>query len=149
MSLYNLLNGMNAEVAVLVSPFLPMRADKFPRFRDVFLHADDSPVAGDIFVYTRMGGGNAECWDDCEYGNCPACQAENLRESENCVGSYEDEFDCTYKTFVFKVPEEHIKDFDFALSGKISLTSSWYKSRLTEMFSDSEKITQMLSGALK
>ena len=45
MSLYNMIAGMNAGLAVLASPFLPRRADHFPRFRDIFREAEQADPA--------------------------------------------------------------------------------------------------------
>lgn len=146
MSLYNMLNGMNAGIGILVSPFLPMRFDHFPRIRDVFLRDDDHE--GDIFVYTRMGGGNADCWKD-DYGgegecDCPGCIAERIEE--NCFAAYEDDFDFTYKTFVFKVTD-HRDDFEKLLNGKNDF-SEWYINKLKEMFDDSEKSLEFIDKVL-
>lgn len=148
MSLYNMIRGMNANAVILFSPFLPIRADKFPRFRDVFLEADDSPVKGDIYVYTRMGGGNADCWEEgAEDCTCPACEASKLAKHESCVSRYDDSFDCTFSTFVFKVTE-HRDDFDKLMNGKAVEVSQWYRDRLKELFSDSEKILEALKPIL-
>jgi hypothetical protein len=112
---------MNHELVLFLSPFLPRRADHFPRFRDIFLGADDSAIKGDIYIYTRMGGGNRECWGDCpnkEDGSlCPACDADALENDERCVHRYDDDFDCTYSTFVFRVSDDDRADFDAVVNG--------------------------------
>lgn len=141
MSMYNLLNGMNAGLGIMVSPFLPMRFDNFPRIRDVFLR--DADHEGDIFVYTRMGAGNADCWNDSEDDrecDCPGCIAGRIEE--NCFNTYEDEFDCTYKTFVFKVTD-HRDDFEKLLAGKTDF-SEWYVNKLKELFAGSEKSMEFI-----
>lgn len=147
MSLYNMMNGMNASGAVVFSPFLPIRADKFPRFRDIFTSDEEAPTKGDLYIYTRMGGGNAECWengdDDC---NCPACCAAKLEDLPECIAAYDDDFDCTYKTFVFKVPDVMRADFDLVMAEKIKETSDAYKARLKELFADSKKISEWIRG---
>jgi hypothetical protein len=150
MSLYNMLHGMNASLALVMSPFLPIRADEFPRFRDIFLGAEDSPFTGDIFVYTRMGGGNRECWeadpkDPCD---CAACVADRIEEATGCVGSYDDDFDCTFRTFVFTVAPEHKNDFNKVVAGELPKTSDWYKARLREMFAESEKLQALIETLL-
>jgi hypothetical protein len=143
MSLYNEVCGMNAGLAIMFSPFLPIRADHFPRFRNIFSEAEDSPIPGSIFVYTRMGGGNRECWwgdeekfdsdDDC---SCFACQADRLEQRPQCAGSYDDEFDSTYRTFVFTVSEEDQPDFNALTQGRREDLSERYKARLAEMFAE-------------
>jgi hypothetical protein len=157
-SFYNTIHGMNAQFAVLVSPFLPVIADNFPRFRDIFSVAEDAPQSGgDIFVYTRMGAGNAECWKDsglydskedkdgvCE---CPACRASRIEDLPCFLFSYEDEFDSTYKTFVFTVSDEHRKDFDNVfnyLEAKPFEFSPWYKQRILKQFKDRKEILKFI-----
>ena len=118
MSLYNLMFGCNSQAAWALSPFLPRSAFDFPRFRDVFTDAEDLPESCKedadrlILVYTRMGGGNRNCWEsdarDCE---CPACEADRLEEDERCIERYDDEFDSTFCTFVFRVTDEDLPDF--------------------------------------
>jgi len=145
--LYNLLHGVNAQLAILVSPFLPRRADQFPRFRDVFTSADDSPVKGDIYVYTRMGGGNRRCWDGCsEEKPCLACDAYQVERDPTCIRRYDDDGDSTYSTFVFRVADEHRADFDVLVSGGFDKLSSWYFDTLRQRFADSEKITEFISA---
>lgn len=151
MSLYNMVNGMNALMTVFLSPFLPLRADLFPRFRDIFLEVNDMNCdfnGGDIFVYTRMGGGNRDCWENNETDcNCPAHLADKIENTYPCLGSYDDEFDCTYRTFVFRVIE-NLKDFKLIKEGKINETSKEYKLKLIKMFADNEKISERLKQEL-
>jgi hypothetical protein len=153
MSFYNMLFGMNANLAVVVSPFLPRRTDHFPRFRNVFLEDDESVYEADIFVYTRMGGGNRECWagyteyekDENGECTCPAHDAARLEADPNCVGRYDDSFDCTYCTFAFKIPDEWREDWELLQKGDYKGTSDRFKNRLKEMWADSEKVTQYLN----
>lgn len=144
MSLYNLIAGMNAGLALVASPFLPRRADKFPRFRDIFTEADDTDLKGDLYVYTRMGGGNRECWenDDTPTCDCGACDAERIEESDQCVGSYEDEFDRTYRTFVFKIADEDRADWETLKAGNPAVLSDAYVTKLQAMFADDGENTQ-------
>jgi hypothetical protein len=151
MSLYNLMNGMNAELAILMSPFLPRPADQFPRFRNCFIQADDyhGEAKGDIFVYTRMGGGNRECWINeppHEAKDCNACDANELEAL--AVARYDDEFDSTYSTFVFKVSDEDRADYDALVTGNMGALSDRYMERLTQIFAerDSEKINTFIAG---
>ena len=136
MSLYNMLHGMNATLVVMASPYLPRRADKFPRFRNIFTSADDTSIKGDLYVYTRMGGGNAECWEDDEEGcTCGGCDAAGLAGHPLCVGHYDDDFDCTYRTFVFRVPDDLRGSWEALQQGdqRASLTAR-FRERLAERF---------------
>lgn len=109
MSFYNMLNKMNMDAVVILSCYLNKRVDQdFPRFRDVFTKDDDCPVKDyDFLIYTRMGGGNRGCWEngkiDC---SCPACLSDKLEKEPYVIGRYDDDFDCTYSTFIIKLSEE-------------------------------------------
>ena len=82
MTMYNMLFGRNDSLLIIASVIMgfDMR-EKFPRFRNIFTSADDAPIYGDLYVFTRMGGGNANCWEkeeeDC---TCPACRVDKLEE---------------------------------------------------------------------
>ena len=91
-----------------------LKEGDFYRFRDCYL--DES---GRIAVYTRGGGGNRECF--CEDYEPEKMTDESLGEKHNpgCVSVMQsknrkhpdyltdddDDFDCTYATFYFKVPK--------------------------------------------
>ena len=140
MSLYNTIFGMNAGLVVLMAPLLPRRPDRFPRFRDIFTDDEDARVKGDIYVYTRMGGGNSECWGDgpdAETGAlCSACDADQVQDDERCVHRYDDDFDNTYSTFVFVVSDEDRPDLEALLGGQLEDLSERYRARLRELFAD-------------
>ena len=109
MSIYNMVHGMNAELTTIVSTVLGFRVDeKFPRFRNVFTEDADAPFEADLFVYTRMGAGNRDCWeDDAEGCKCAAHEADAIENEPWCVGSYDDSYDATYRTFGVKfLPEQ-------------------------------------------
>lgn len=119
MSLYNMLFGMNTPLAIFLSIVLKRKVDDIPRFRDCFLKADDCPVDDyDFLIYTRMGGGNYECWgnDDGEYHkedcNCPYCRLLKIEEEDWYICGYDDDFDNTYRTLVGKFTEEQRKLFE-------------------------------------
>lgn len=119
MSLYNIVHGMNDKLVIVASVIMGMRIDQtFPRFRDIFIEAEDAPFEADLFVYTRMGGGNRECWDGCsETDPCPACVADGIESEVWCAGSYDDEFDCTYRTFGIKLSDGQRAELTDALRG--------------------------------
>ena len=119
MTFYNLINGRNTELVMVLSAIVGYRIDEeFPRFRDAFMKDDESPYEADYFVYTRMGGGNRECWEGCtDKEPCAACQADAIEEWDTCVGSYDDEFDRTYRTFCMVFTEDQKKMFGACLDG--------------------------------
>jgi hypothetical protein len=138
--MYHMVHGMNAPAVILMSPFLPRPAEKFPRFRDVFVATDELPK-GDISVYTRMGGGNRACWDkgeeDCA---CTACEATKLEHHDLCVARVDDSFDSTYCAFVFNVPDGMRPDYEALLAGNFGAVSDDYWKRIAEMFKGRDKI---------
>lgn len=89
--LYNALFGMNPDRDKLLS-LLSLSANDFYRFRDCYLTKD-----GEIAVYTRGGGGNREDHDDPE---------DEFGSNPNFLYAEDDDFDCTYMTYFFKVPDE-------------------------------------------
>lgn len=110
MSLYNMLMGFNP-ACVAIMPMLGRKQDEYPRFRDCFVTDE-----GNIAIYTRVGGGNR----DCGYGE------EKLYEDENFITTYDDEYDNTYGTYEFRVPEKWKADFDLIMDGKSSEVSKEY-----------------------
>lgn len=119
MSLYNMMFGMNTPLAIFLSIVLKRKVDDIPRFRDCFLKADDCPVDNyDFLIYTRMGGGNYECWgndneeyykEDCD---CPYCRLLKIEEEDWYICGYDDDFDNTYRTLVGKFTKEQRKLFE-------------------------------------
>lgn len=95
MSLYNMLFGRNP-----MSPFylsmLGLCPDDVGRFRDCFLQQTDEGEER-IVIYTRNGGGNRDSYEDV---------TEKLRAHPEFVTDFDDDFDCTYASYVFKVPEK-------------------------------------------
>ena len=110
MSLYNMLMGFNP-ACVVIMPMLGRKQEEYPRFRDCFVTDE-----GNIAIYTRVGGGNR----DCGYGE------EELYEDENFITTYDDEYDSTYGTYEFRVPEKWKADFDLIINGKSSEVSQEY-----------------------
>lgn len=110
MSLYNMLNGFNP-ACVVIMPMLGRKQEDYPRFRDCFITEEHN-----IAIYTRVGGGNRNCG----YGE------EELYKDENFLTTYDDEDDCTYATYEFKVPEKWKNDFDLIVGGRIKEVSKEY-----------------------
>ena len=119
MSLYNAMMGFNP-CCILIMPMLGRKQEEYPRFRDCFL-ADDNKH---IDIYTRVGGGNRNTG----YGE------EELYKDENFVETFDDDFDNTYGTYRFKVPEKWQSDFDLIVEGRIKDVSDDYVAYLKEFF---------------
>ena len=114
MSLYNLMNGINP-AAIFILPMLGHHPDWYGRFRDCFV--DD----GMIHVYTRLGGGNREDYEDI---------IKKIRAHPDFVTDRDDDFDCTYATFIFNVPKQWQADFDLIMVGKLTDISTLYQAEL-------------------
>ena len=82
-------------------------------------------VDGDeIHVYTRVGGGNRNCG----FGE------EELQQHPNYLRDEDDDFDSTYATYIFSVPNEWKEDFEKIKGGKLKEISQNYKDRLYAVF---------------
>ncbi len=118
MSLYNMINGFSP-ACLLIMPMLGRKQNEWPRFRGCFVTRGNN-----IAIYTRVGGGNRGCG----YG-----EAE-LYNDPNFITTYDDEYDSTYATYEFSVPEKWKDDFNLIVSGKISEVSDEYVSYLKEFY---------------
>ena len=117
MSLYNMINGFNP-ACVIIMPMLGRKQEDYPRFRDCYVED------GKIAIYTRTGGNNRNCG----YGE------EELYKDPNYVSSYDDDFDPTYATYLFTVPEKWKADFDLIMDGKIPEVSEDYYQYVSEFY---------------
>lgn len=117
MSLYNMANGFNP-ACVFIMPMLGRKQYEWPRFRDCFVQDED------IAIYTRVGGGNRNCG----FGE------EELYEDPNFIKTWDDDFDSTYATYLFKVPEKWKPDFDKLMEGKFAETSEEYQKMIREFY---------------
>lgn len=125
MSLYNMINGVKP-ATFFVLPMLGKHPDEYPRFRDCFLGDDEHPEYADhIHVYTRTGGGNREGYE-----------AENqaMREMPGFVTDYDDSFDCTFASWVFRVPERWESDYEKIKAGNIKDVSAEYQAELRRVY---------------
>ena len=118
MSLYNALFGFNS-ACVFFMPMLGRKQEEWPRFRDCYVTEDNH-----IAIYTRVGGNNRGQG----YGE------EKLYDDENFIRTYDDDFDNTYATYEFKVPDKWRPDFDKLIDGKMSEVSDKYVALLEEFF---------------
>ena len=89
MSLYNMVFGMNPDADKLLS-LLGKTAGDFGRFRNVYMED------GYIVVHTRNGGGNREDYEDV---------FDEMSDHPWYSHDADDDFDCTYAYFYFRVPE--------------------------------------------
>lgn len=105
-----MINGYNP-ACLLILPMLGRKQEDYPRFRDCYV-TDENNIA----IYTRVGGGNRNCG----FGE------EALYDDENFIKTYDDEFDETYATYEFKVPDRWKNDFDKILNSKMSDVSNEY-----------------------
>ena len=118
MSLYNMLMGFNP-ACVAILPMLGRKESEYPRFRDCYVTDE-----GNIAIYTRVGGGNRNA----------GFEEEKLYEDENFLTTYDDEFDNTYGTYEFKVPDKWKTDFDLIMAGKYSEVSQEYINYVKEFY---------------
>jgi hypothetical protein len=100
-------------------PMLGRKQDEWPRFRDCFITEDNN-----IAIYTRVGGGNRNA----------GYNEEKLYEDPLFIKTYDDEYDNTYATYEFRVPEKWKADFDLILEGRVTEMSEEYKTYLKEFF---------------
>jgi hypothetical protein len=114
MGLYNLVGGQSPLSSILLGSIGLSRND-FYRYRDCYV--DDGKIA----VYTRGGGGNRECYcDDYIEDDDETVEFEDEQHLKGCVltihsknrthplylSDCDDDFDRTYATFYFKLPDD-------------------------------------------
>lgn len=111
MSLYNLVHGENPAATILLGLLGLTRAD-VPRYRDCYWNGKH------IAVHTRTGGGNRDYYEHEE--SCRANYPDyfdgkddpkgpwnaDLRRIPTFVYDEDDDYDCTYATFYFTIPEQ-------------------------------------------
>lgn len=118
MNLYNIINGVNQATFFILPMLGEKHPEHYPRFRNCFVDGDE------IHVYTRVGGNNRNC----------GLGEEELQQHINYLYDKDDDFDNTYATYVFSVPDEWKKDFKKIKSGKLKEISQAYKDRLYKVF---------------
>lgn len=88
MSFYNMLFGINPDYKKILS-LLDLKEEDIERFRDCGLKD------GRIYIYTRTGGDNRECFPN-----------EILTSNPHYLYDENDDFDSTYATYYFSIPED-------------------------------------------
>ena len=120
--LYNFINGYNPS-CIWIMPMLGRKESEWPRFRDCFV--EESEKYGYLIViYTRVGGANRNAG----YGE------EELYKDPLFVETKDSDFDNTFASYKFKVPEKWKADFDLIMSGKIEMTSKEYQNMIREFY---------------
>lgn len=89
MSMYNMLNGVNPLSKILCN-ILAIDFNSIERFRDSGIDKENKI----IWIYTRTGGNNREGYKN-----------KVLTDNINYIKDYDDDYDSTYATFEFKIPE--------------------------------------------
>lgn len=109
MSLYNMVHGVNP-AAFFILPMLGKHPDEYPRFRDCFLRDEERPEYDNhIHIFTRTGGGNRDGYEQ---------ENQAMRDMEGFVADFDDSFDSTFASWVFKVPEKWANDFNALVEGR-------------------------------
>lgn len=137
MSLYNLMYGVQAETFFIL-PMLGKHPDEYPRFRDCFMGSMSKGEPDQfgiptrkhgkeelISIYTRVGGGNREDYKK---------EIDELRAMLGFIRDYDDDFDSTFATFEFQIPEQFMKDFIKIKEGKIREISNEYKELMYKIY---------------
>lgn len=125
MSFYNMVKGVNP-AAFMFLPMLGKHPTEYPRFRDCFIGDDKRPEYEDhIIIYTRTGGGNRQ--DYIEENN-------EMRSMSGFVHDYDDDFDETYASWVFQIPERWKSDYDAFVSGRINDVSQEYRDEMVRVY---------------
>lgn len=139
MSLYNLINGVNPAVFFIL-PMLGKHPDEYPRFRDCFCNDEEHPEYNDhIHVYTRTGGGNRGSYED---------ENAEMTEMPDYVADFDDSFDSTYASWIFRVPDRWKDDFTKLREDRISEVSDEYKEEIKRIFPKlADKVDELFADA--
>jgi len=125
MNLYNMLHGATSATFFVMPMLGDKHPDNYPRFRDCFIKDEEYPEYDNyIHVYTRVGGGNRGQG----YGEDLLCQHPEY------VTNFDDSFDSTYATYIFKVPEKWKADFELVVAGELDKLSKEYQAQVRKVF---------------
>jgi len=120
-----MINGVKP-ATFFILPMLGRHPDEYPRFRDCFLKDSEHPEYDNhIHVYTRTGGGNRDSYEE---GN------ESMRQIPEFVTDFDDSFDSTFASWVFKVPEKWKADFKKIMAGNVKDVSPEYQAELRRIY---------------
>lgn len=99
MSMYNMIHGVNPLAGVLLK-ILDITPNQIPRFRDCYYDGQH------IVIYTRTGGGNRDWYDEKNEDNPDGPWNSDIRNIPGFICDEDDDFDSTYASFYFNVPEK-------------------------------------------
>jgi hypothetical protein len=102
MSLYNMIHGVNPLAPVLMK-MLGAAPGDVPRLRDCYFDGEH------IVIYTRTGGGNRDCYDSRETTDSEDYDGpfnDDVRALPGFVRDEDDDYDSTYASFYFEVPQQ-------------------------------------------
>ena len=122
--MYNMIFGRNPNGPAILRT-LDLTPEDCGRFRDCFV------ANGEIAVYTRNGGGNREYQEEA---------IELLQEHPNYLRDEDDDFDYTYATFYFSLPNEWREELGDLDSGVFDPSRRWLDmlAKLKEATDDTE-----------
>lgn len=123
--MYNMLFGEN-ELADDLLKMLNLTKEDCGRYRDCYLDEKGEK----IIVYTRNGGGNREYYEEI---------FDKLSSHTNYLCDYDDEFDCTYASIEFSVPDKFIElTKEFVKKGADTTTGSEKFKKLLDVLDKGE-----------
>lgn len=138
MSLYEMVFADGEEGLPLLGALGFKSVSDVGRYRSSWIEKGEDGIPR-IAVYTRNGGGNRECWkDDLKDGeecHCVGCTIEHdLPKHPQYLFDQDDEFDCTYATIYFSIPDNLKKMLDEAdsdwvnkVQDEVNMSETWKK----------------------
>jgi len=134
MSMYNTLFGQNP-LSEFILATLGLTKGDIGRFRDCFI------TEGEVAIYTRLGGGNRECYcdelcpEELAKGNhcCYQPYIEKLQAHSCYLKDENDDFDTTYATFYLSFPKEFRKILEALDSDEPFNSDKRWQGKLSEI----------------
>jgi len=148
MSLYNMIHGFNPLAGVLLR-VLDVTPDRIPRFRDCYFNGEH------IVIYTRTGGGNRDYYDSRETTDSEDYDGpfnDDLRALPGFVRDEDDDYDSTYASFYFTVPEQftYLLDKLKSMAQKETQSERWEASlEKIKTASPDDPVIQRLTEAMR
>lgn len=125
---YKWLEEKNTDAIFVFSVLGLGHPESFPRYRDCYCDGKA------IVVWSRMGAGNAKCWEKTIEGkkpkncNCPACTMKKIRKTHpNYLRRRKWKGDSTYVAYYFSIPEKWYYDIQYLQIGHHQYASPEYK----------------------
>ena len=118
MSMYNMIHGYDPTSGLVLS-ILGVTPEQIPRYRDSYIDGER------LVIYTRTGGGNRDYYENLEScsSNYPDYFVEgedhpsgpwndDLRDIPGFLYDSDDDYDCTYASFYYEIPDNflYLKD---------------------------------------